>query len=165
MKSIVRDSINTPPARPALSSLFSFATANAPVPGWDGRPPVVVGSGGSSLASEPAKLASSMAASPATHPEETACRFGAQRRSETHVGRTGDGRRGSGAAARASDEAYLPAALYSVAISVSALGIASPRAVLSKMHHVSFSEGDSTNYQKSAARFFLTVDVTSENGK
>ena len=30
---------------------------------------------------------------------------------------------------------------------------------------VSFSEGDSTNYQKSAARFFLTVDVTSENGK
>lgn len=32
-------------------------------------------------------------------------------------------------------------------------------------HTVSFSEGDSTNYQKSAARFFLTVDVTSENGK
>ncbi|WP_269759348.1 hypothetical protein [Variovorax sp. E3] len=30
---------------------------------------------------------------------------------------------------------------------------------------MSFSEGDSTNYQKSAARFFLTVDVTSENGK
>ena len=30
---------------------------------------------------------------------------------------------------------------------------------------LSFSEGDSTNYQKSAARFFLTVDVTSENGK
>ena len=32
-------------------------------------------------------------------------------------------------------------------------------------HLMSFSEGDSTNYQKSAARFFLTVDVTSENGK